>query len=101
MKIVTGSLHFRTRFLHFDSLLKEHSVLAVGEPRVQFLRFLQQPLLLRVIKAIHLQVCIPIEWSPLHWLVSLLLCFFLHCLCVQTHQRLSTFRLLIKEILDK
>ncbi len=90
-----GGLHVLTHFLHYDNLLQEHSVLAVGEPCVQFLRFLQQPLLLRFIKAIHLKVFVPIEWSPLRWFVSLRLCFFLHRLGVQTHQRLSTFRLLI------
>lgn len=75
---------------------QEHSVAAVGESRVQFLRFLQQPLLLRFIEAIHLQVFLPIECSPLHWFVGLLLCFFLYLLCVHTDQRLSTFRLLIR-----
>lgn len=85
-------------FLHiFDifGVLKEHSLLAVGEPCVQFLRLLQQPLLLRFIKAVHLQVCVTIEWSPLDWLVSFLLRLLLHLLCVKAHQRLRTFRILI------
>lgn len=82
--------------LHFEDLLQEHSVFAVGEPCIQFLGLLQQPLLLRIIKPIHLQVCISIKWSPLIWFVSLLLRFFLHRLCVHADQRLATFRLLIK-----
>lgn len=77
---------------------QEHAVLAVGEPRVQLLRLFQQSLLLCLIKAVDLQVRIPIKRPPLHRLVSLLLCFLFHLLCVQTHQGLGTLRILTKRL---
>lgn len=67
-QLVSGGQPLQT-CVHFDIFLQKHFVFAVGEACVQFLRFLQQPLLLRIIKAVDLQVCIPIECPPLHWLV--------------------------------